>query len=565
MARNFISPRESSRIKSETKKLLNKKSGLTEASIARAISAEKSDVVQVLMGSLETFRATGNSTNPQWRLHTPHTRKQANARLKRESEKQTKQVEKRKDASGKSRLAKSQRTDIWDSGVGESKLPTVASLKLFKWQKAAFEAWVANDHRGVVNAVTGAGKTRLAMVAIRLQLSRRGYVVVVVPTVALMDQWYDSIKRTFPGRKIARLGGDYRQTLKDAKILIALVDSGRRWSFDTPRESSCLLVADECHRYASEVSRKVLEERFDRRLGLTATHERMDDLHLTVLNPYFGKVVYSYGFASAIEQGVIARLRIARVQCDFSKKSRTAYDKLTDDMAGYIRTLEPAFQKPVTDFAALWSEIERISNGASKYAKVARAWIGAWSDRRSLVFESPEKLKVLDSLAKTIEDADRVLIFVMTTESADLVARQIRNLGITAAAHSSAISTSVREDMLSKFAGGELKVLVAAMTLDEGVDVPEADLAIVLASSQQRRQMIQRVGRILRKKSDKRFARLVHIYFKDTFEDLDAPHNELNFLDIYEAAEEVETFRLPRQKAAIRRFLMPKRRAKVLK
>jgi superfamily II DNA or RNA helicase len=107
----------------------------------------------------------------------------------------------------------------------------------------------------------------------------------------------------------------------------------------------------------------------------------------------------------------------------------------------------------------------------------------------------------------------------MTTRSADRIAATLRQQGIPTQALHSGLGSNQRNDLLRRFAEQRLKALVAPMVLDEGVDVPKADLAIVVAASRTRRQMIQRMGRVLRKKTDGRLARIAIVYAAKSFED----------------------------------------------
>ena len=99
------------------------------------------------------------------------------------------------------------------------------------------------------------------------------------------------------------------------------------------------MIADECHRYASEQFRLALEERFERRLGLTATYARDDGGHEDVLDPYFGGVVFSYGYADAVGEGVVAPFRVALMPVAFAPTERDEYDEHTETLRQARRAL----------------------------------------------------------------------------------------------------------------------------------------------------------------------------------------------------------------------------------
>jgi RNA polymerase primary sigma factor len=153
-------------------------------------------------------------------------------------------------------------------------------LSLYPWQKRALSAWERAGYRGIIEAVTGAGKTRVAMAAIASHLTVEGKVAVLVHTHELVAQWHKEIARIIPnviGRQpyVARLGGGSRQSLAHGDILIATAQSAAGWRMAV-KDVSGLLIADEVHHYGADAWARGLEEEFDKRLGLTATYERED-------------------------------------------------------------------------------------------------------------------------------------------------------------------------------------------------------------------------------------------------------------------------------------------------
>ena len=135
--------------------------------------------------------------------------------------------------------------------------PTAAWILRHKprdWQRSAFEAWVANDHRGIVEVVTGAGKTVFAELCI-LQFTRShpdGKVVVVVPTTALLDQWYVSLREELGVQEgqIATYSGEGRPA-RSAQVNIMVLNTAREAASLICREAPILLIVDECHRAGS--------------------------------------------------------------------------------------------------------------------------------------------------------------------------------------------------------------------------------------------------------------------------------------------------------------------------
>jgi superfamily II DNA or RNA helicase len=565
-----LTPQENTAIRRKIAKVLAGEPGLGARAISNRTGVSAATCSQVLFGSPDFFSATGSP--PNWKnRRSPAAKKRVAKKATYSAAKKSKSSTKAKPSKskpsdeGKKRLKKSERTENWDNFDILGKLPTMASLKLYQWQKQAFAAWVEAGRSGVVNAVTGAGKTRLALAAIRDQLGRRGRIVIVVPNQTLQEQWYLEIKERFPGRSIGRLGSGHKQTLQDCQILIAVAASGRRYSFGIEKNSNCLLIADECHRYASPENRKVLEEGFNTRLGLTATHERMDNLHLEVLLPYFGGIVYNFGYRDAIDAKVIAPFRFAFVGASFTKKEQKRYDELSEELKNLRSKLVKGFGAADQPFSAYLADLQNFKNNGPKQAGILSGmWEKRWTERRHLMAGSQEKLKNLDRIRNIFLDADRSLVFTMSIESAEEVVALLRSRGIASAVHSSKISGEERRKMLDAFANGRIKVLASVVTLEEGVDVPEADLGIIIGSTAQRRQMIQRMGRVIRKKPDKRYARFVYMFIKGTVEDPSQGAHESFLQELWRVADEIDSFKIPGDVGQLRTFLKPKRRSKVM-
>ena len=157
-----------------------------------------------------------------------------------------------------------------------------APKTLYRWQRDALDAWAGHGHRGIVEAVTGAGKTELGIRAVAMRLQTGGVAAVVVPTRELMYHWARGLRRELAMVELGLLGDGRRDTLRRRDVLVATVPSARsrRWSL---RGRPGVLVADECHRMAGEANRLALDGEFEWRLGLSAVHARPDGAHETVL------------------------------------------------------------------------------------------------------------------------------------------------------------------------------------------------------------------------------------------------------------------------------------------
>lgn len=408
-------------------------------------------------------------------------------------------------------------------GAAQAQPPKPPALpRLHVWQADALRAWRRRGRRGVVEAVTGAGKTMVGVVAVLDEVARRGQVCVVVPTTELLRQWAGVLAPLLPrGVSVGLLGDGGGASLGRVDVLVAVVNSARAADL-RPRRPGGLLVADECHRYGSEGNRLVLEARFPARLGLSATYARADDGHLTWLDPYFGGTCFRLGYGRAIADGVIARVRVALVGVAFSPGERADYEELSVVMTAargrlLARQLVPA--EPIGLFLEAVARLAKSGGSGDDAAVVARRYLWAMQERRRLLAEAPAKVAALARLAPAVRSADRAIVFTQSIDGAERAAGVLRDEGVTAAAVHSALDRVARRSVLARYERGELRAVTAPQVLDEGVDVPAADLGIILAASRSRRQMIQRMGRVLRRKADGRPARFVIVFVEGTTED----------------------------------------------
>jgi superfamily II DNA or RNA helicase len=416
------------------------------------------------------------------------------------------------------------------------------SLGLFRWQAEALEAWEQRGGRGVVEAVTGAGKTRVGVAAALDELWRRGQVLVLVPTIELQHQWAADLQPHLPaGRRVGRLGADAGDSLVTHDVLVAVVNSARAVDVRPIRQDG-LLVADECHRYGSAVNQLALDARFRHRLGLSATYAREDDGNLAWLDPYFGGTCFRLDYARAIGDGVTARFSVTVVGVIFSSVERAAYDELTERMAGLRARLIRQHGVDGRSVEVFLRMVAALAEGAGEGCGVARAYRQAMLERRRMLADTPAKDAALLRVAPAIKAAERTIVFTRSIAGSQRAARVLAGSGVETAVIHSALSGGQREEVLRRFGNGEIRVLTAPRVLDEGIDVPAADLAVIVGASRSRRQMVQRMGRILRRKPDGRRARFAILFVENTVEDPRLGAHEAFLADVTDVADEVSCF-----------------------
>jgi len=397
-------------------------------------------------------------------------------------------------------------------------------LELRDWQVHAFAAWANAGCQGVVEAVTGAGKTRLAIASVRACLARDGRALVLAPTLDLVEQWRREVHRLVPDARVGVLGGGRDDDLHDHHVVIATPHTAATVPVTPPERGIGLLVADEAHRYGAPTWGAALRPAFQMRLALTATYERNDDGIADVLGPYFGRVVHSYDFAAAARDEVIAPFRIAFAATALEPSEREQYDAADRRARDLLRTLQSVHglsrdpRRAIQQAAELVAHGRDGGGGGGGSAGAASAWLSAVRVRRDVAAQCAGKLEVVRQAAPGLHGR-RTLVFTDTVEQAEQAAHLLTAQGLKAEEIHGDLPRDRRRIRLAQFANGNLDVVTAPRVLDEGVDVPDADVAIVLAAFRTRRQMIQRLGRVLRRKDDGRHARLVIAHAIGTRED----------------------------------------------
>lgn len=415
---------------------------------------------------------------------------------------------------------------------------------LYAWQLDALAAWLSCGRRGIVEAVTGSGKTDMALAAIADAHRRGHFVMVVVPTRVLIAQWHDRLSAAFPDLVIGRLGDSQRDHPGVCDVLVATRHSAASQR-PTPEDGQGgLLIADECHGFGGGVLRKSLIGAYNERLGLTATLERSDNAIERVILPYFGGVCYRYGFGAAIDDGVCAQPRVAFVSVPLDKAERVEY-VATEQQLIDARTTLRAIPKMPTNFADFLSAVAHLADqDAGSHGRAAREYLDALGKRREIVANSTAKYKALSTLAPTIRSASGALVFTETVRAANhAINRLDTELGIEIITGDT--PRAARQDILDRLRFGELDAVAAPRVLDEGVDVPNANLGVVVSASRTRRQMIQRMGRVLRRKDPGIGARFVILFAADTLEDPTTTDDRDGFLDEIEAiSDDIRVFGL---------------------
>ena len=428
---------------------------------------------------------------------------------------------------------------------------------LRQWQREALKAWNENGRKGLVEAVTGTGKTWLGLAAVAEELNFGGKVAVIVPTIELQRQWSEALQRSFPNIQIGFLGNGSHEDLLSCDVLIAIVHSASQHDLGLQDHEFGLLIADECHRYGTDIFMGALEDGFNSRLGLTATRERSDGGHKE-LEDYFGKVVYTLGYRESIDCGYIAEIKVAQIAVNLTVDEQFEFDELSEVITKSQFELSKRFGLKVDPYPHFMTEIVRIKKeGDMRDSMAAGRYLSAISKRKALLANTPEKLKVVKHLKGSISDSNGTLFFTETIAGAEAICDELKQVGVSAATIHSGLKPQERYSAFLGFQEKRIQALTAAKVLDEGIDVPEADLAVIISASKTRRQMIQRMGRVIRVKPDGRKARFVFVYVANTSEDpLSGAHDEF-WNEVLSVATSSKHFELPKEIRELTDFLKP--------
>ncbi|MEJ7811691.1 MAG: DEAD/DEAH box helicase [Gemmatimonadaceae bacterium] len=406
----------------------------------------------------------------------------------------------------------------------------VAPTELHRWQQRAFAQWQRMNRRGVIEAATGAGKTRLASLAIAEELRAKGAVLVVVPTRLLADQWRkrieDDLELAAESERLVECKASKRSlVLAAGQVCVAVVNSARDVHFRLPANGG-LLVADEVHWCAARAHSRALQQGFGRRLGLTATLEREDGLHVKVLRPFFESLCYRFTLLDAIKARVVVRPKIATIGVEWASKSEEQRYKIA--VKSYLRAkarLIGEYGAPHDSFSALAERAGIWTKDRSNpdRQRVADEFGKAFRRARLILSSTRSKLHAITVIARNTKPESRVLIFSETGKAAKGAADAYSSGARIPVRRVHRIDGKTpqgqRKEAIKLFEDEEDSVLVGPKVLDEGLDVRAAGLGIIVASARSRRQLLQRIGRVVRLAEGKRSARIVILYVVGTGED----------------------------------------------
>ncbi len=354
------------------------------------------------------------------------------------------------------------------------RLHEAAPQTLRPYQQQAIDAWLAARRQGVVVLPTGAGKS---YVALRCLLATQRSTLILAPTIDLVQQWAGDLEKRL-GTRIGRYGGGDKELLPvtvstyDSAVLF-MPHHGNRFG---------LLIADECHHLPAGVTSLAAQQCLAPfRLGLTATPERLDGLHAR-LTDLLGPEVHRTAI-TALEGNYLANYQAEIIEVPLDPDEQESYELNRKEYLAFVRASG-------VDFGA--------ADGWMKFLAAAardprgRTAMRAYREQRRLSRSGRGKLRAVWQLLRD-HAGERCIVFADDNHTAYEIGSSFVLPVLTH--HTKAAE---RKRMLDRFRSGEFPVLATSKVLNEGVDVPEASVGIIVSGSGSVREHVQRLGRILR-------------------------------------------------------------------
>lgn len=393
-------------------------------------------------------------------------------------------------------------------------------IQLSEWQQKCRVAWFGNGRKGTVKVVTGAGKTILALAiveALQNDYCHDLRVAVVVPTIVLMNQWYDQVAQqsNLPATAIGRLGGGFQDSFSEqCRFLIAVLDTAQSKLPEIVARQGLgdrlLMIADECHRAGAPLMSRVLKTPRMASLGLSATPERDDgeeesaaDFAESLLGRELGDVVFEMTLAEALEMGIIPPYAIKHYGLDLTPAERATYERLSRSITDCRADLQNQAPPKATRGGRFFAWVQRVARGGSRdISGAAIRFLRETSERKELLYGAESRYQ---AVARILSEEFRsnpeamAILFHESIDSVNGLFLWLQAERYPVVLEHSKLPQELRNASLDLFRKGIARVVVSAKSLIEGFNVPAVDVGIIVASSTSVRQRIQSMGRVLRR------------------------------------------------------------------
>lgn len=406
---------------------------------------------------------------------------------------------------------------ISDDGILESDLSDNKYPKLPEWFKPreyqieAINNWKNNDFKGLLSMATGTGKTLTGLLGLTTLFNKEKKLasIIVCPYQHLVEQWAEDVRAFNINPVLCYSKYDWKsQVYRKVKFInnntidnFTIITTNSTFTSTDMKEfisqikCNILLIVDEAHNSSQGEMRIALDDKYNYRLGLSATPKKFRNEEATdFIYEYFGGEVYSFDLKRAIEEGYLTKYYYYPHVISLTDDEQEIYNDLSTKIAQNIR--EENGKVIINDFA---------KNLLIKRARLVAAASNKLLELRSLLSNYKDKnyILVYCGAAKTIDDDNDTEI-----KQINKVCKILGNeYGISNHKFTAEESPDERKDIIDMFSDGKsLQAIVAIKCLDEGVNIPAIQHAFILASSTDPKEFIQRRGRVLRKYKNKEFA-----------------------------------------------------------
>ncbi|MDW4224130.1 DEAD/DEAH box helicase family protein [Staphylococcus saprophyticus] len=373
-----------------------------------------------------------------------------------------------------------------------------------KYQKEAINSWETAGYKGILEMATATGKTITSLLAAKSynETVKTCVTVIVVPFQHLVNQWEKDINFILRTDVVKCMGSqsswinktkemvqEYNLGLIDQFTVVTTYKTATSAHFKNlfrKLNDSAMLITDECHYITFKGFKDFPFEKFDARLGLSATPDRWwDEEGTAYMKNSVGEVVYEYTLDQAISNEKLTKYDYYPHLVEFTESEMQEYNKITQQIINNLNK----------DDADTKEKLEIL-----------------FRKRSNLINKASNKINAFlqDFKAEDLSKISHTLVYCAPGDI-EMIVKSISDLGVKVSKFNSDVKNRDREKLLTMFEQAQIQVLVAIKCLDEGVDVPATKTAYFLASTSNPREFVQRRGRILRKHKGKTFA-IIHDY-----------------------------------------------------
>lgn len=383
--------------------------------------------------------------------------------------------------------------------------PELRNIELRDYQKEALEKWLSNNGQGIIALPTGAGKTIIAIAAL---VSRPVKTLIIVYTKEQMFQWKDFITKS-TNLPSSMVGLVYSESKQLAPVTVTTYQSGFR-QINSISPFFDQLIVDEVHHLPADKFRYIAIHSIARyRMGLSATPVREDGRH-EELFPLLGGIIYYKTPEELVEKGYLARYVIKTIRVKMTPEEKKEYTQLRNQYLALAKG----------------RKFEEVVEDASRGDPSAIEALRVHSRIKNLLAHSETKInKAIEIAMRELEKGSKIIIFTQFVDQAEKIAEKLGGFLLTGE-----IPASERKRALEAFKKADKGVLVVTTVGDEGLDIPDANVGILVSGTGSRRQFIQRLGRLLR--PGKKEAVLYELVFEKTSEEYQAYKRKRLDLDL---------------------------------